>query len=295
MLVFGALGLFALLPATAPSTSPTIYACVRTPQLRAPAVRASLADERIESLKASTMAAISGSIVAVPTLSLSNTLASVPEWEYAIGMLAAQLALFGAVYRCTVRCDDNKMLRQGAVGAAALCRALASLPLSSTWTPDLSSQLFGHFGEGLVVFGFAAAAIERTWQLGLARPLAGWSPELTYEEDFYGRESDYYGRRGSSYDGGGYYGRDENEYYRSGSSGYSRGRNNYYTRGRSGYYNRGGSDDYNRGGRTSYSRGGRGYSRPYRGVVTPTRNAMPGVTPTRKPLGSNAYPRDSYY
>lgn len=104
-----------------------------------------LEEERVESAKACAIAAVSGFFASIPALSVSHQITkfamSPVQWQFTEGMYLVELALFGACYRTIVRSDDNGPLRQGAVGAFALCRALASLPVSSTWTPQLSSQV----------------------------------------------------------------------------------------------------------------------------------------------------------
>ena len=83
--------------------------------------------ERFESVKAAVCSATSGTIASAPvklsTLVSSKALESAPalaQWQWSIGSMGMELALFGIVYRCTVRNDDNYMLKQGAVGAFAL-------------------------------------------------------------------------------------------------------------------------------------------------------------------------------
>ena len=106
-----------------------------------------------------------------------------------------QLALFGVVYRCAVRCDDSSPLRQGAVAAAALCNALSTLPLATKdlWTDKTMLSFFVHFGEDVIAFGFAARALEWAWSRGYADPLPGIGlpPEERY---YYDQPPRYYDR-----------------------------------------------------------------------------------------------------
>ena len=187
----------ALLPtSTAPLLVPTARFTARTAPLSL-----SLRDERKESGKVCAISAITGSLAAAPvklsTLYASNAFvkgSTLGQWEFSITVLILQLALFGVVYRAAVRCDDNDNLKQGAVGAAALCRALSSLPVSNSWTPETWLQLGVFFGEGALAFGCAATAIEFAWDKGWARPLQGVAPVL-YEEDDFFQQRGYYDQR----------------------------------------------------------------------------------------------------
>ena len=80
--------------------------------LRSPPMRCSLAEERLESGKAGLVAALSGSLCAIPPALLATN-SFTPQWEFSTDMLAVQLALFGVVYRYAVRSDDNEQLKQG--------------------------------------------------------------------------------------------------------------------------------------------------------------------------------------
>ena len=195
-----------LLPSTAPLLVPTARCTARTAPLTL-----SLRDERTESGKVCAISAIAGSLASAPvklsTLYASNAFvksSTLGQWEFSITVLAVQLALFGVVYRAAVRCDDNDNLKQGAVGAAALCRALSALPVSNSWTPETWLQLGVFFGEGALAFGCAATAIEFAWDKGWATPLQGVAPVL-YEEDDFVQQRRYYDQRNDN-------------------------RNNYYTR-----------------------------------------------------------------
>ena len=103
-------------------------------------VRLNLEREKEESAKACAIAAISGDLASLPSFALDKTITTPAEWQYHLGMLAPELALFGAVYRCTVRYDDNDALKQGAVGAFAMCRALASTLLALVGGPASRSS-----------------------------------------------------------------------------------------------------------------------------------------------------------
>ena len=195
-----------------------------------------LSQEKIEAAKACGISAAWGVLAAVPFIAFNEAVDTLAEWQFSIGMYAAELALFGAVYRCVVRSDDNAMLRQGAVGAAALCRAFAAVPLSAKWTSVMTMQLFSSSMEGAVVFGCAAAGLEYAWNRGLARPLEGNSRSLGPQRQMY---NDGYNRNANGYGGG--YDRNSGNGFND-PNGYNRNNDGYgggYDRnGGNGYYDR---------------------------------------------------------
>jgi len=152
-----------------------------TTGVRPATVRLSLAEERIQSVKAFGIAGVMGTLGSVPMRfsELMSTKAlekagKLAEWQFHTGIFAFELALFGVVYRCVVRDDDNDMLKQGAVGAAALCRALSSTQWTYNTPPTkMWLELGVYFGEGVLAFGIAAAALEWAWDRGLAYRLPG--------------------------------------------------------------------------------------------------------------------------
>ena len=136
--------------------------------------------ERFESIKAAICSATSGTIASAPvklsTLVSSKALESAPalaQWQWGIGSMGVELALFGLVYRCAVRNDDNYMLKQGAVGAFALMHSLSSTHAAKMWSPEMWLSLGIHFGEAALAFGCAAAALEFAWD-------KGWGTRLNY-------------------------------------------------------------------------------------------------------------------
>ena len=137
-------------------------------------------EERIESIKAGVCSSTAGSVASAP-VKMSGLLSSkgatmataLSQWQFSTGALAIELFLFGVVYRCTVRNDDNPMLKQGCIGAFALIRALSSMQVTKLWTPDMWLQLGIYFGESFIAFAFAAAALEFAWD-------KGWGHRLTY-------------------------------------------------------------------------------------------------------------------
>ena len=135
--------------------------------------------QKTEAVKACAISTLAGGLASIPLSPLALSLTDQVEYisskyvGFEVGLLLAQLGLFGAVYRCTVRSDDNSMLREGAVGAFALCRAIASLPPSDYWDSSLTKQLVVYFGEGWLVFGFAAVALEYAFVRGFVLPVPG--------------------------------------------------------------------------------------------------------------------------
>lgn len=189
--------------ASALMPSPTPLLAPAAQRSAAVSMRLSLEEERIESVKAVGIAAVSGSLLAAPvkaSVLLASSLKSgapiaasaFTQWEFTTLMLAFELALFGAVYRCIVRSDDNDLLKQGAVGAFALVRALSATQFSSI--SDVWLQIITHFGEASLAFGGAAAALEYAFGKGYARriPPEGLpNPETGYPE--YHDDPLYYG------------------------------------------------------------------------------------------------------
>lgn len=130
-----------------------------------------LAAERIESLKAGILAAISfGAVYGVAMLGNRSILAvqvSV-EIDLLIKVAIALLSgfLFGVTYRYIVRSDRNSHLKDGAVLAFGLVRGLATVEISSNllqnfWLLSLTSF------ESLLGFGIARFALDlalyRSW------------------------------------------------------------------------------------------------------------------------------------
>ena len=142
-------------------------------------------EERIESIKAGVCSATAGSVASAP-VKMSGLLSSkgmtvanaLSQWQFSTGALGIELFLFGVIYRCTVRNDDNVMLKQGCIGGFALIRALASMQVTKLWTPEMWLQLGIYFGESFIAFAFAAAALEFAWD-------KGWGTRLNYVPGMY--------------------------------------------------------------------------------------------------------------
>ena len=150
-------------------------------------------EERIESIKAGVCSATAGSVASAP-VKMSGLLSSkgmtvanaLSQWQFSTGALGIELFLFGVIYRCTVRNDDNVMLKQGCIGGFALIRALASMQVTKLWTPEMWLQLGIYFGESFIAFAFAAAALEFAWD-------KGWGTRLTYLPNWTLNDSRRYG------------------------------------------------------------------------------------------------------
>lgn len=72
-------------------------------------------------------------------------------------MLSLSLLLFGILYRYAVRGDDNPMLKQGAVGAFAITRAVSQLRAPENCVPiplDCGPPL-GYFSWPMLIQGMA--------------------------------------------------------------------------------------------------------------------------------------------
>lgn len=167
---------------------------------------ADITEERAESAKAGFITSIAGSLAASPVkasaLIVSNNLYQ--QWQYSSVALAVQLAFFGIVYRYAVRSDDNDMLKAGAVGGFVMCHTLSSPQILSQFSgkssPDqwkMWIQLGASFGESVIVFGLAAAALEWAFNRGWLYRLPGYSGLPQRDEYFgdffnFGRDRDTY-------------------------------------------------------------------------------------------------------
>lgn len=138
--------------------------------------------ERPESVKASGVAAVAGTVSSLLlTLTAGGSASGLAEALDVAGV-ALSCALFGAMYRYAVRGDvGNTHLSGGVVAAFALVRAagcysgLASSAASSGGG-DVSSLLVDavlpaalYGGQGMLMFGFAAVAVEAAMAQGLVK------------------------------------------------------------------------------------------------------------------------------
>ncbi len=98
--------------------------------------------ERIESIKAGGVAALTGAGVSTVLVSLHTLDAdTLPASTLRIAIATVCAFLFGVTYRYIVRTDSNPHLRSGAVGAFALTRSLGQLESISPADLALSSAL----------------------------------------------------------------------------------------------------------------------------------------------------------
>lgn len=83
--------------------------------------------ERIESIKAGGVGALTGTVAGVLLVALHSGLLSSSAGVLRIAVAMVSGFLFGVTYRYIVRSDSNPHLRSGAVGAFALTRSLGQL------------------------------------------------------------------------------------------------------------------------------------------------------------------------
>lgn len=83
--------------------------------------------ERIESLKAGGVAALTGTVLSALFIPLHPDSWSSNTYILRIAVATVSAFLFGVTYRYIVRTDANPHLRSGAVGAFALTRSLGQL------------------------------------------------------------------------------------------------------------------------------------------------------------------------
>eukprot|EP00198_Chlamydomonas_reinhardtii_P005656 XP_001694992.1 predicted protein [Chlamydomonas reinhardtii] len=137
--------------------------------------------ERIESVKAATVAATAGLLAELPLITLTAG-GDTPALSSALSLLAAMAAcfLFGVTYRYAVRSDSsNRQLRLGVVEAFGLVRASGAadvLQAGSAGSPEGPLSLAGAVGPGalyalesLILFGFASVAVEAAFNAGFLK------------------------------------------------------------------------------------------------------------------------------
>ncbi|MEM9808041.1 MAG: hypothetical protein AAF959_22470 [Cyanobacteria bacterium P01_D01_bin.56] len=83
--------------------------------------------ERIESLKAGGVAALTGTILSALFIPIHSSSWSSNTYILRIAVATVSAFLFGVTYRYIVRTDANPHLKSGAVGAFALTRSLGQL------------------------------------------------------------------------------------------------------------------------------------------------------------------------
>lgn len=131
------------------------------------------AAEKIESAKAGTAAALSGTLLSLPLL-LSQSSGSLVTLESVAGV-AVSCLVFGVTYRYALRDDfGNDQLKGGVVGAFGLTRGFgcADVFLHGSDQYDFASwaQAALLAGESVLTFAFAAVALEAGFSRGLLQP-----------------------------------------------------------------------------------------------------------------------------
>ena len=119
--------------------------------------------ERVESAKAGAVAAAAGTLLSLPLL-LSQSSEPLVAAESVAGALVSCL-VFGVTYRYALRDDfGNDQLKGGVVGAFGLARGLGAADVYLHGSDATRFETWAEAallaGEGVLVFAFAAAALE---------------------------------------------------------------------------------------------------------------------------------------
>lgn len=139
--------------------------------------------ERLESLKAGTVAALFLSfaflctatvnhlLVAPNFIALSNLQAKPLSWQWVVsGAIAAFCGLlFGVTYRYAIRSDDNLQLKTGVVLAFGLVRGLTQLEIGAIASGSILPFAV-MAAESILWFAIAAIALNWAIQRGLVKP-----------------------------------------------------------------------------------------------------------------------------
>ena len=128
--------------------------------------------ERVESAKAGAVAAAAGTLLSLPLL-LSQSSDAVVAAESVAGVLVSCL-VFGVTYRYALRDDfGNDQLKGGVVGAFGLARGLGAADVYLHGSDAARFETWAEAallaGEGVLVFAFAAAALEAGFRGGFLR------------------------------------------------------------------------------------------------------------------------------
>ncbi|WP_017721334.1 hypothetical protein [Kamptonema formosum] len=144
-----------------------------------------LTAERIESLKAGTLAALAlllafGAIAAASQLlltkrfdALAGVLVPPTDLKLPVSLAIAGLSgfLFGVTYRYAIRTDSNPQLKAGAVLAFGLVRGLAQLDVGLSASSDFWP--FAVLGvESVLLFAAAGTALDWALARGWVRPFS---------------------------------------------------------------------------------------------------------------------------
>lgn len=138
---------------------------------------ASLAEMRMESIKAGLLGAIALTIVAalgwISAIALTIPLPlpnSLIEWLVNLAVALSSGFFFGVTYRYIVRQDDNLHLGSGAVGAFAFVRSLAQI--EATWHDTFAVTLWILItGESFLWFAAARYTLDWAIRQQLIKPL----------------------------------------------------------------------------------------------------------------------------
>ncbi|KAF5836077.1 hypothetical protein DUNSADRAFT_6497 [Dunaliella salina] len=140
---------------------------------------AGMDEERKDSVKAGIAAAAAGLVFSLPLLLSNQSGGAGGSVSAALGLAASVVScfLFGVTYRYIVRYDiTNTQLRGGAVGAFGLVRAGSAadvLQATSSVGPFDLDTVIGpaalYAGESMLLFTFAAAVVEKAFDLGLVK------------------------------------------------------------------------------------------------------------------------------
>lgn len=129
-------------------------------------------NERIESGKAGAIAVAGGAVGLLP----SGLVQQYPPLALLLNVLSglAACALFGVLYRYVVAGDpQNAQVRGGAVAAFGLTRGLAivqaDLSTVQDWSLPVLASAALSVGQSLLMFAFAAAAIEAATSAGAVK------------------------------------------------------------------------------------------------------------------------------
>ncbi|XP_062074636.1 uncharacterized protein LOC133778657 [Humulus lupulus] len=132
-------------------------------------------EERLESVKAASIAAIVGTLASLP-ISLTQV-STTSELILPLAITFASCALFGVTFRYTIRRDlDDVHLKTGAVAAFGVVKGLAALsagqPLELNTESLLSHAFDGatYVSQNLFVFAFAAVGLDYCFKARLLSP-----------------------------------------------------------------------------------------------------------------------------
>ncbi|KZV53264.1 hypothetical protein F511_07558 [Dorcoceras hygrometricum] len=131
--------------------------------------------ERLESIKAASIAAFIGILVQLP-ISLTQV-GSSPQLILPLAITFVSCALFGVTFRYAVRRDlDNFQLKSGTAAAFGLVKGLGALEVGTPLEQEAGSILSHTFdgavyiSESLLIFSFATVALDFCINVGILSP-----------------------------------------------------------------------------------------------------------------------------